>query len=157
MQGDGSAGFHIAELETYVKHELNILTVIVNNACWGMSQSGQELIFGDATDSRPAAKLSSKTKYEMVAEGFGCPGGKVDKVEDIDAAVKKLSDNRLADNKRGPGCLNLIVSEKPIHPSTTAMVGKTDDENVIVVPYYDNLPRPRYDHPEVPATESKVE
>ena len=138
IQGDGSAGFHIAELETYARHNLNILTVILNNACWGMSKSGQELIFGEATKARPASKLSTTTKYEMVAEGFGCAGAKVEKVSEIEAAVQKLS------GTRGPGCLNVIISDKPIHAATKAMIGNTDDDNVIVVPYYDNLPRPRY-------------
>lgn len=139
MQGDGSAGFHIAELETYARHNLNILTIIFNNACWGMSQSGQELIFGEATDARPASKLSAGTRYELVAEGFGCASARADKVEDMDKAIRQLS------SSRGPGCLNMIISDKPIHAATRAMVGATDDEKVIVVPYYDNLPRPKYD------------
>lgn len=138
ITGDGSAGFHIAELETYARHNLNILTVILNNSVWGMSQSGQELIYGEATKARPVSKLSTVTRYEMVAEGFGCTGARAEKVSEIEGTVAKLS------RTRGPGCLNMIISDKPMHAVTKAMVGNTDDENVIVVPYYDNLPRPRY-------------
>jgi len=138
MHGDGSSGFHIAELDTYARFKLNILTVVVNNHVWGMSQAGQELVFGGKTEARPASKLSPATKYEMVAEGFGCTGARIDKVEEIEAAVKKLS------KVDGPALLNLIVSDKPIHCYTSAMVNNTDDPDVIVVPYYDNLPRPRF-------------
>ena len=138
LQGDGSAGFHIAELETYARHGLNILTVIANNYCWGMSQSGQELIYGKTTDARPAAKLSEVTAYETVAAGFGCKGARVDKYDDIEKAVKQLTGGQ------GAGCINLVISEKPIVATTKAMIDNSEDPNVIVVPYYDNLPRPYY-------------
>ena len=36
MHGDGSAGFHIQELDTYARFGLNILTIISNNYVWGM-------------------------------------------------------------------------------------------------------------------------
>ncbi len=109
----------------------------LNNYCWGMSHSGQELVFGENA-SRPASKLSPSARYEVVAEGFGCASAMATKVEEIEAAVKKLSE------KEGPACLNMIVSDHPIHSSTKSMVHLTKDPNVIVVPYYDNLPRPYY-------------
>jgi thiamine pyrophosphate-dependent acetolactate synthase large subunit-like protein len=31
LQGDGSAGFYIAELDTYARHGLHVLTVIMSN------------------------------------------------------------------------------------------------------------------------------
>lgn len=138
MQGDGSACFHVAELDTYSRHQLNILTVVVNNFCWGMSKAGQHLIYGGITDARPVSKLSPKTDFSIVAQGFGATGAKVDKVEDVAAAVKKLS------SAQGPGCIDLIVNDQPIHPLTRSMVGNEDSDNMIVVPYYDNLPRPYY-------------
>lgn len=138
IQGDGSACFHIAELDTYARFKLNILTVIVNNYCWGMSQAGQELLYGKKNPVRQASKLSSETAYETVAAGFQCASKKVDKIGAIESAVKELS----AAGK--PALLNLIVSENPIHPGTKAMVNVTDSPDWIVVPYYDNVPRPYY-------------
>ncbi|GKT91864.1 benzaldehyde lyase [Colletotrichum tofieldiae] len=41
LHGDGSVGFHIGELDTYAKFSLNILTVVINNSVWGMSQAGK--------------------------------------------------------------------------------------------------------------------
>ncbi|KAH8798611.1 thiamine pyrophosphate enzyme, N-terminal TPP binding domain-containing protein [Xylogone sp. PMI_703] len=137
IQGDGSACFHIAELDTFVRHGLNILTVVVNNYCWGMSLSGQELLYGGITDARPVSKLSSKLAFDVVACGFDCAGARVDSVEAVADVVKRLS------KVDGPACLDLIVSEKPIHPVTAMMVG-TPSENMIVVPYYDNVPKPFY-------------
>ena len=138
IHGDGSAGFHLAELDTYARFKLNILTIIVNNYAWGMSSNGQDLIYGSTSSARPVSSLSPKTAYEVVARGFGNASARVYKVAEMEKAVKEISE------AEGPGCINLIVSNKPTHPGTVSMVSHTDDPNTIVVPYYDNIPRPFY-------------
>ncbi|CZR58873.1 related to thiamine pyrophosphate-requiring enzymes [acetolactate synthase, pyruvate dehydrogenase (cytochrome), glyoxylate carboligase, phosphonopyruvate decarboxylase] [Phialocephala subalpina] len=138
IQGDGSAGFHLSELDTYARHKLNILTVVVNNYVWGMSIHGQELVYGDKNPARPVSSLSPETRYDVVAAGFGQADAIIEKLEDIERTVKRLSE------VEGPACINLIVSDKPTHAGTVAMVSPTDDPNMIVVPYYDNIPRPYY-------------
>ncbi|KAF2113166.1 acetolactate synthase I/II/III large subunit [Lophiotrema nucula] len=146
MQGDGSAGFHIAELDTYAKFGLRVLTVVVNNSVWGMSQAGQEMLYGHITTARPAARLKPSTRYDLVAEGFGSymdlglsSSTLSEKVYNgIGAAVDEIV------HGGGPGLIDLRVSDKPYQDMTKAMVGVTKDPDVIVVPYYDNLPRPYY-------------
>jgi thiamine pyrophosphate-dependent acetolactate synthase large subunit-like protein len=138
IQGDGSAGFHIAELDTYARHGLNILTVVVNNYVWGMSRHGQDIVYGNKTPARPVSSLSPKTAYHTVAEGFGNVAARVDSLDEIEATVQRLS----ADKR--PACIELIVADAPTHPGTMMMVSPTDDPNWIVVPYYDNIPRPFY-------------
>jgi thiamine pyrophosphate-dependent acetolactate synthase large subunit-like protein len=168
IQGDGSAGFHIAELDTYKRFNLRILTVVINNSCWGMSQAGQEMIYGHLTSTRPAALLSKETRYDIIAQGFGMPGLIID-------ATNTLPQSPLAERRKswaelgpkdddiakrcleglanavdevvqsgGPGLIDLRVSPKPYQDSTKAMVGATSDPDVVVVPYYDNLPRAYY-------------
>lgn len=135
IQGDGSACFHIAELDTYARHNLNILTVVVNNHMWGMSYNGQELVYGTITN-RPVSQLSPKCKFEIVAQGFDCEGVKVDKLEEVEGAVHKLCQHQ------GPGLLNLLVNDKPISVATRSMVNAdVDPKKFIVVPYYDNVER----------------
>lgn len=138
IQGDGSAGFHFMDLDTYARFNLNILTVVVNNYCWGMSSNGQELLYGTKTPARPVSALSPMTAYEVVAKGLGNTSAKVDKLDGVEKTVTRLS------QAPGPSCINLIVSDKPTHPGTEAMVSTTDDPDMIVVPYYDNIPRPYY-------------
>lgn len=138
IQGDGSAGLHIAELDTYARFKCKVLTVVVNNGCWGMSSNGQDEIYGALEKKRPASILSEGMKYDAVAKGLGNAAKRVDKVVEVEAAVMELL------NAEGPACLELIVSNKPTHPGTIAMVGKTDDPNVVVVPYYANIPRAFY-------------
>lgn len=153
IQGDGSAGFHVAELDTYKKFGLRILTVVVNNSVWGMSLAGQDILYGETTKARPASSLRPETRYDVVAKGFGLNSVLVD-AHELDAGkdderwtkcVEVL--NKAVDGivqSQGPGLIDLRVSPKPYHDSTKAMVGVTKDPNLVVVPYYDNLPRPYY-------------
>lgn len=138
MQGDGSAGFHLAELDTFARFNLKIITVISNNYAWGMSQAGQELIYGEKTPVRQASKLSPKAEYHTVAAGLQCAAERVDKVDDLPTAIEKLI------KADGPGLLNMIISDKPVHGDTKAMVNADVGPDWIVVPYYDNIPRPVY-------------
>ena len=138
IHGDGSAGFHIQELDTFARFGLNILTVISNNYVWGMSQSGQNLIYEGKSKARPVTTLSKQCKYEVVAQGFNCKGEIVTEFDKIKPTVEKMA------SSGRPGLINMITSPQPITPATMSMVGMTDDPDVIVVPYYDNVPRARY-------------
>jgi thiamine pyrophosphate-dependent acetolactate synthase large subunit-like protein len=138
LQGDGSAGFHFSSLDTYARFQLNILTVVVNNAVWAMSIHGQELFYGEKDPARNVSRLSPETRYDIIAEGFGNAAAMVNKFDEIRGEVKRLSQDPR------PACLNLIVAETPIHPATKAFMNENPDPNVINVPYYDSIPRPFY-------------
>lgn len=125
MHGDGSAGFHIQELDTFARFGLNILTIIANNYVWGMSVNGQDLIYEGKTDARPAIQLSKSCAYETVAQGFNCKAAKITEYDQIKPTVEELS-------KSGPSLINMIVSVKPTSPATMSMVSATDDPNVSV-------------------------
>lgn len=142
IQGDGSACFHIAELDTYARFGCHILTIVMNNHCWGMSKHGQHLLYGDVTNARPTASLSPSMDFATVAKGAGCSSARVSAVKDIKEATKTLLD-QLSDGK--PGLLELVIDDEPTHPGTVAMVGNTNNKKEVVIPYYDNVPRPNYD------------
>ncbi|KMU73664.1 benzaldehyde lyase [Coccidioides immitis RMSCC 3703] len=109
VQGDGSAGFHFMDLDTYARFQLNIMTVVINNYCWGMSSNGQDLIYGTENPARPISSLSPATAFEIVAKGLGNESARVDSIDDIQKPVEELS------AVEGPSCINLIVSNKPTH------------------------------------------
>ncbi|PGH05241.1 hypothetical protein AJ79_06852 [Helicocarpus griseus UAMH5409] len=138
LHGDGSAGFHFMDLDTYKRFDLDIMTIVVNNFCWGMSSNGQELMYGKKNPARPISSLSPVAEYDVVAKGLGHASAKLERIEDIESAVKRLQ------GIKGPSCINLLVDDKPVHPITASMVGQTDDPSVVVVPYYDNAPRAHY-------------
>ncbi|KAJ5721498.1 uncharacterized protein N7483_009432 [Penicillium malachiteum] len=138
IQGDGSAGFHLMELDTYKRFELNVMTVIVNNSTWGMSINGQDIVYGSATPARPISSLDAGTEYDVVAKGLQNASAKVSQISEIYPTVTRFQE------QKGPSCINLIVDRKPVHPITTLMVGLTDSPDAVVVPYYDNIPRAHY-------------
>lgn len=112
IHGDGSAGFHIQELDTYARFGLNILTLVSNNYVWGMSVNGQNLIYEGKSKARPAIQLSKSCKYDLVAQGFNCDGEMVTEFDKIKPTVERMS------NSGKPGLINLIVSPQPTTPAT---------------------------------------
>jgi len=153
IQGDGSAGFHIAELDTYARHGCNVLTVVVNNYFWGMSAAGQDLLYGADEPARPVVALSPVCRFDIVAQGFGCRGVKVqDSLQELETAVRELTQTTEAGSgsqqRTTPALIDLIVSRNPFTEMTKAAVGKPQSaeeaKSLIVIPYYDNVPRPYY-------------
>ena len=132
--GDGAAGFHIAEFDTMARHRLPILTIVFNNASWGMSLHGQELVFGK--QNLAAVKLAPSA-YDEVARGFGCMGEAITRYDDIAPAVRR------AQSQGGPACLNIMTDPEVAHPVTAMMVGRLDAEDEIAIPYYENIPLKR--------------
>lgn len=114
-----------------VRHELPILTVVLNNACWGMSQHGQDLVYG--ANRRSAVALAS-SRYDEVARALGAWSANIDRIEDIEPAVRE------AQSRSGPACINISTDPDVVHPVTRAMVGDVSAEAKIAVPYYENIP-----------------
>jgi len=128
--GDGAAGFHLQEFDTMVRHDLPILTVVVNNAAWGMSIHGQDIVYGK--EGQIISELAD-SDYHRAAAGLGARGERAATLAEIGPAVARLLDDD------GPACLNLSVSGEVVHPVTPLMVGDTSAKDAIVVPYYDNV------------------
>ncbi|ETI24352.1 hypothetical protein G647_03721 [Cladophialophora carrionii CBS 160.54] len=146
IHGDGSAGFHIQELDTYARHALNVLTVVFNNNFWGMSVAGQDLMYDTAEGARPVVQLSGSCRYDVVAKGFNNRAVLASgSLPDVETAVRDMAGAGAGANAPpGPALINVLVSREPVTDVTKGMVGKTDDKDWIVVPYYDNVPRPYY-------------
>ena len=69
LYGDGSAGYSIAEFDTFVRHGIPVIAVVGNDACWAQIAREQVKLLGDDTGVRLA-----HTDYHRVAEGFGGSG-----------------------------------------------------------------------------------
>jgi acetolactate synthase-1/2/3 large subunit len=131
VTGDGAIGFHIQEWDTMVRHHLPIVTIVFNNACWGMSIHGQHAVFGP--DGDVITRLAP-TRYDLVAEGFGAFGQHVTEIDELGPAVARaLEAGR-------PAVINVATSAKVVNPITMQMIGDLEAEGEIAIPYYDNLP-----------------
>lgn len=130
--GDGGVGFNIQEFDTMVRHKLPIVVIILNNAEWGMSRNAQNLLYGK---NREVIVALEDTRYELVARGFGVESVRIDRYEDIEAAVKE------AFASGEPRCLNIITDAAVMHPRTRMMVGDTSGSDGVPIPYYANIPK----------------
>ncbi len=131
FSGDGAFGFNLQELDTMVRHELPIVAIVLNNACWAISKTGQDIVFGE--NRRSIVGLNS-TSYDQVAVAFGGEGETVTSYERIAPAIKQAQDSRK------PTCINLIVDPDVVNPAIVAMVGDPSVSDEIMIPYYENIP-----------------
>jgi acetolactate synthase-1/2/3 large subunit len=130
--GDGGIGFNLAEFDTMVRHRLPIVTVVLNNAEWGMSRNAQNLLYGK---NREVIVALEDTRFEVIASGFGIESVRIDRYEDIAPAVAEA----FASGR--PRCLNIITDAAVMHPRTRMMVGDTSGNDGVPIPYYANIPK----------------
>jgi len=132
ISGDGSVGFNIQEFDTMVRHNLPIVTIVLNNKAWGMCVHGQQSMFGD---NRLVVTALGDANYEKVAEGFGCYGEYVDTADNIGLAVKRALDSGL------PACINILTDIQAVPGDTSGekITRSAETDGEIAMPYYDNL------------------
>ena len=111
ITGDGSFMFNIQELETAVRLNLPIITIIGNNCSWGMIKSAQKLNLG----KRYCDVDFPPINYSEIARSFGCYGEKIDKPEDIKPALQR------AINSKKPAVLDVDIAFET--PSAMKLLG----------------------------------
>jgi acetolactate synthase-1/2/3 large subunit len=111
--GDGSVGFNFAEFDTMVRHKLPVVVVINNDAQWGMSAHGQDMIYGK--NKRVVTDLA-ETRYDLAAAGFGAHPEYVTEPQDLIPALERAFASGL------PACVNVMTDPTVVSPVTTALV-----------------------------------
>ena len=84
ITGDGSFAMNLNQVATAVNHNLQIITVIMNNKTLGMVRQWQT-IFYDKRYSN--TDIVNKTNYVAVAEGFGAKGFHCESIESLNNAL----------------------------------------------------------------------
>ena len=105
LMGDGGFGMTLSELSTAVKHQINTITIVMNNKSWGAEKAYQrdfynERYIGADIDSPP---------FDKVAELYGAKGYHVKKISEIKGSVK----DALQCNK--PAVINVDIDPKAIY------------------------------------------
>jgi acetolactate synthase-1/2/3 large subunit len=107
VMGDGSFGFHMAELDTAVRYRLPFLAVIGNDATWNAEHQIQLRQYG-AERAHGCELLPSR--YDLVTEALGGHGALVTAAADLVPALERA----LASGK--PACVNVMI-ERHAAPS----------------------------------------
>ena len=112
LTGDGSFGFNGMELDTAVRHGINVVSVLGNDAAWGIDRQIQLEVYG-----KPVATDLLPTRYDKVAEALGCYGEHVTDPADLPAAI----DRAFAANR--PALLNVDI-QRAISPRAQAAIAR---------------------------------
>jgi acetolactate synthase-1/2/3 large subunit len=98
--GDGTFGFHPAEIDTAVRYDLPFLAIVGNDARWNAEYQIQLREYGDA---RAKGCELLPTRYDRVSEAFGGFGECVTRADEVLPAAKRA----LASNR--PAVLNIMI------------------------------------------------
>ncbi|MGM0561221.1 MAG: thiamine pyrophosphate-binding protein [Pseudomonadota bacterium] len=80
LMGDGGFAMTMAEMATAVEHNINTVTVVMNNKCWGAEKAYQRDFF----NQRYIGADLQNPPYDKMAELFGARGFRVDAPQDLE-------------------------------------------------------------------------
>jgi acetolactate synthase-1/2/3 large subunit len=90
FSGDGGFWYHIAELETAVRNNINVVTVINNNSALSQDQRGDHRAYQGIEGGTPEELWRfTDTDFSKVAESIGCFGIRVERPGDIQSALEQ--------------------------------------------------------------------
>jgi acetolactate synthase-1/2/3 large subunit len=99
VAGDGCIQMTIMELATAVQEKANINICVINNGYLGMVRQWQQMFY----DSRYVETPIYSPDYVKLAEAYGMPGYRVEKMEDIIPTMRK------AQTHQGPVLIEFVV------------------------------------------------
>jgi len=84
LMGDGGFGMTLSELSTAVDNQINTVTVVMNNQCWGAEKAYQRDFF----NGRYIGADVSSPPFDQVAELYGAKGFRATKLADVAPAIE---------------------------------------------------------------------
>ena len=113
IYGDGSAAYSLMEYDTFVRHNLPVISVIGNDACW--SQIARDQIEILKSDCAMNLALSD---YQNVGKAFGADGARVETLEAFKAAVVE-GKNSVRQGR--PYIINAIIGKTEFRKGSVSM------------------------------------
>ena len=104
MLGDGTFGFHLAEVDTAARARLPFLAVIGNDACWNAEHQIQLRTYG--RDRAHGCELLP-TRYDQAVTALGGHGEHVARAADLAPALER------ALGSQRPACVNVMIERAP--------------------------------------------
>jgi len=104
LMGDGGFGMTVSELSTAVHHNINTITIVMNNKSWGAEKAYQR----DFYDQRYIGADIDSPPFHKLAEIYGAKGYHVTELKNL----KKAVSDALVCNK--PAVINVDVDPKAL-------------------------------------------
>jgi acetolactate synthase-1/2/3 large subunit len=98
VTGDGSFGFNAMEIDTAVRHQAPVLIVVANNGGWAIEVRDQLETHGRVVGTR-----LQFADHAAMARAFGLHAERVERAEDLSAAIERAMSNR-------PALLDVLVT-----------------------------------------------
>lgn len=84
LMGDGGFGMTVSELSTAVDYEINTVTVVMNNQCWGAEKAYQRDFFGE----RYLGSHISSPPFDKLAELYGAKDYRAETLDELSGAIE---------------------------------------------------------------------
>jgi acetolactate synthase-1/2/3 large subunit len=104
MLGDGTFGFHLAEVDTAARARLPFLAVVGNDACWNAELQIQLKTYG--RDRAHGCELLP-ARYDQAVTALGGHGEHVARAADLAPALER------ALGSQRPACVNVMIERAP--------------------------------------------
>jgi acetolactate synthase-1/2/3 large subunit len=113
LYGDGSAGYSLAEFDTFARHKVPVIAIIGNDASWAQIAREQVVILGSSLGTDLA-----RSNYHLVAEGYGGVGLCVDDPAQVGTVLKQAQE--IAKNGR-PVLINAMIGHTAFRKGSISM------------------------------------
>jgi thiamine pyrophosphate-dependent acetolactate synthase large subunit-like protein len=105
FDGDGSLLMHVQELETILRHDMNILICVLNDAAYG-SEVHKLRAEGLAVDGT----VFERTDFGRIARGFGLDGKVIEDLDQLPELVRQFGQSS------GAAIWDFPVSDRVVSP-----------------------------------------
>jgi acetolactate synthase-1/2/3 large subunit len=109
MLGDGAIGFSLGDLDTLVRHRVDVTAIVGNNGIWGLEKHPMHALFGYDV----VADLQPETRYDLVMEALGGHGELVREPSELRPALKR------AFATPGPSLVNVLTDPADAYPRSS--------------------------------------
>jgi len=100
--GDGSFGFNAMEIDTAARHRVPVVFVVANNGAWQIEVHDQKVTHGKVVGTE-----LQFADHAAMARGFGLHAERVEKAEDLGAALDRALAN-------APALVDVVVSTEAV-------------------------------------------
>ncbi|GJD53473.1 Acetolactate synthase large subunit IlvG [Methylobacterium crusticola] len=116
VTGDGAFGINAMEIDTAVRHGARPVIVVSNNAAWNIERFDQETNYG----GRVVGTLLADSDYAGMARALGAHGERVERPEDLPAAIERALAN-------APALVDVVTSQGAVSSDARKGLGFVPD------------------------------
>lgn len=88
LTGDGAAGFNIMEMQSAARESIPVVVIVFAEGSWTMEEPNELAHYG-----RTFGTDQGEIRWDTVAEGFGCHGEYVDRIDQLAPALTRARES----------------------------------------------------------------